>query len=433
MQILKKPELICAFIFALLPLLFPAFGGMNAGSRLAAMAAFKEQDSFEIGSYVRADPSWTVDWSSSDGEKFYSNKNPGGILLAYPVFWIYDSIVTFKLASRHDRDTYRYWHQKYYGAVLSFFLQILPMIFLFFFLQSSALLPSNPSLSERWIFSLAYFFASTTTLVAGLYLVHSLVFALILGAIISLKRSAWAWAAGLSAMAVITEPSALFMLPGLILFVPSPWEKIKNLGSRQWLCILIALAVPLGVAVIYQKLCFGEFFSLPQKFNNPEFLPNPTLSQERNTGLHVFSAFPGWWTLKELLVGYSRGLLWTQSWVLLLLGAFLMSPKKYWRERIWRFLIPSFALYFWMNSTFAGWHGGAAPGPRYLAPILGFFSLALIPAWRSQGKLFQRGMTLSILFSVIFYFHLHLGRNLLRPEHEPIWGSLHHKVARFFN
>lgn len=404
------PEYFIALIFLALPLIIQPSGGWNAAARLAPMAAFVESGSVEITAYTQGEHPWTEDWASKDGVHRYANKSPGGIYLGLPFFWLYDFVATRHLADRAERDAFRQAHEQHYGVFLALFTQILPLIFLF--LLSLRIFFPGATPPEKLVVAIAYFLANTTALVAGLYWGHALVSALLLGAWLSWTRGRWALWAWLLSAAVTVEASAVLAVVGFLFLLPDQWPALRKLRRQQVLGLCVTGLLPLLLMGLYHQIIFQDFFALAQKYQNPIF-KNP--DHPTGSGLGQFFSFlPSTHALKELLFGNSRGILWTQPWIFLLLWPTSRGRK---------FIFPIFGFYLWMNASFNGWHGGHSPGPRYLAPVLAFFAFLIVDAWRGQKIWWRVLLVTGLLYSSALYFHLYTSK-LLSPEHIAIWGKL---------
>jgi len=168
----------------------------------------------------------------------------------------------------------------------------------------------------------------------------------------------------------------------------------------------------------YHIACFGSPFSLPFNYDVQALVGTVNGDPAGLWGKTSLLPNPAW--AAELLFGFSRGILFTQPWLLLCL---LLS--FYWRcqsprlQRLFQFSALSFFLLLWLNAGFPGWHGGGSPGPRYLAAVLPLFGLFLPQLFDRIPKALRYLLGLGVLISVVLRGLVYA--TWILPPPEPLW------------
>ncbi|HSN91928.1 MAG TPA: hypothetical protein VLS93_11925, partial [Anaeromyxobacteraceae bacterium] len=143
---------------------------------------------------------------------------------------------------------------------------------------------------------------------------------------------------------------------------------------RAWIWYALGALAPLLLLGAYHAACFGSPFTTAYAHENPAFRSGASAF------LGVFLA-PDLAVLPAVLVSPFRGLLVGSP--ALLLGAF--GCVRWWRrgERRAEILLALSiaAVFLLFVTTFNGWHGGWAVGPRYLVPALPFLALPAVAAF----------------------------------------------------
>jgi hypothetical protein len=167
---------------------------------------------------------------------------------------------------------------------------------------------------------------------------------------------------------------------------------VAGRSARRLLGFALAAAVPLGLLLFYDAVCFGSPWTLSSaKEAAPEYaalanrgafgfvLPNPRIALDYlldpARGVLLFSPF----------------LLWS-----------LLGLARWWRSRRaradWWFVVASVLVLFVSLSGYPNWHGGWSLGSRYLLPAVFFAALPI--AWALDTPL-SRGLFLAAtVFSV---------------------------------
>jgi hypothetical protein len=144
----------------------------------------------------------------------------------------------------------------------------------------------------------------------------------------------------------------------------------------------------LGLAA-YHQVCFGGPFAIAYQHELEIFL---------TTGAAFMGVFdlPDPAVVGKLLVGPYRGLLVTAP-VLAMGAAGVVAMIRQPATRPEGLLSATVvAVYLLQVSSFNGWHGGSAIGPRYLMPVVPFLGLGLVPAFQRLPKLTGSLATLSV-------------------------------------
>ncbi|MCM2279286.1 MAG: hypothetical protein NDJ89_14520 [Oligoflexia bacterium] len=383
---------IVAFLF--LCAFFPQEGGVNPLSRFAAMRALATEQVLHIDPYV----SWTPDWAKAPDGHFYSNKAPGPMLLGAPLAWVFDR---GRAAEELPAPGYR-------GAV-SFFLQAVPFA-IAVALALGWLGARGVSFAGRNFAALAMLFGNTSALYMSSYFGHGSAAAFLLGAVVAVVGRRLALAGLLFGVSVLCDYGVALVGPPLLgacwLMAEDPRD-----ARRQALRFLAGGVLPGVVFGAYHWACFGGPFTLPMKFQNPEFV-EPVARSGQIWG--IIGLLPDFKTLGELLVGSKRGILFTQPWVLVLLPALILEwGKGGWKEggREDRALAliagTGLSALLWMNSGFNGWHGGSSVGPRYLSmifPVFGLVAGLVFDRFGCKGKaLLWTGLGVSLVFYALVF------------------------------
>jgi hypothetical protein len=223
-------------------------------------------------------------------------------------------------------------------------------------------------------------------------------------------------------MALLSEYAAAFAAPALALAVA-----IKE-GRRPgpWLRLIAGGLGPALVFGAYHAVCFGSPFRIAVQSTNPMFLD-----------AHRLQAAPiaaGSWLapLGELVAGPSRGLLFTQPWLLLVSVAapFLVSRRREDPAFLVSLVaLPSLAMLLVAAASYAGgWHSGWSSGPRYLCVIFPVFALLAGLLLDGMPRLLHAAAWVGLVASVALGI-LALSTTILSPTFLPIWPTL---VGRLF-
>jgi hypothetical protein len=148
---------------------------------------------------------------------------------------------------------------------------------------------------------------------------------------------------------------------------------VRSHERRRDLLLFVAGGVPFALLLAaYQWAAFGSPMRTSIATTNPAFL----------TPGAFLGIFPGpkWEALFGITFSPYRGLFYIAPVLLLsIIGAlgFSLTPA---RKRVMLTIAATFALFLLVNSSFNGWHGGYAIGPRYLIAVIPLLGLLLVDA-----------------------------------------------------
>ena len=405
-------------IFLLANALIDLDYGTNPESRFATLAALVEDHSFRIDRYKDL----TIDWARTPDGHYYSNKAPGPMLLAYPVFWLIDTAVTTGTADRAGRDEARLAHRRLTLRLLSFLFQTLPFAVIVL-VGLSWLEGWGASRAALHLSCVAMLLGNTAALFMSTYFGHAMAATCVLALCLFLIRRWYVWSGLAYGLALLTDYSSALLLPGFLaaalLRAPAK-ERLEGLAK-----IGVGGLVPGVLWVFYHVACFGGPFTLPSKYQNPMFV-----DAAHNPIFGIFNLFPNPTTVVQLLCGFRRGILWSQPWLLIGLAACLwprpllarLSGGN--REAVLvlrRFLLPGLFLLLWMNASFGEWQGGSTPGPRYLCSVFPAFGLLAGVLYDTLPGWLRRLMIGATAVSAAFWM-LAYSTHILVPADATMWG-----------
>ncbi|MBI1862008.1 MAG: hypothetical protein HYR96_13920 [Deltaproteobacteria bacterium] len=401
-----------AGVFLLLCTILDQWGDTNTRSRLALLNSIREDQSFSIDHYKE----WTIDWARTPDGRYYSNKAPGPVFLALPLFFLIDSLVIPSGTERSQRDRLRAVYSERVSQALSLILQVIPFLLVFCWagrlLRASAVSPSGEA-----FFAIAFLLGSTVTIFLNTFFGHGLAAVFATALLLSLLDRRWFLAGTFFGWGLLSDyGSGLFLFGALILV----WAQPAKERWRAILKFLLGGVVPGTLWVYYHASSFGGVLSLPNRFQNPDFVETGRVAE----GWGIFQAYPDPAALFQLLFGPIRGILFTQPWLLIVLAlipAFLKTSGGQGAGRkIALFSGLGFLLLLLMNASFINWHAGGSPGPRYLCAI--FPNLAILGAfcwdrWPRARRPLIIGLALTLLFnSLVFGSH-----RIQNPENVWVW------------
>lgn len=133
----------------------------------------------------------------------------------------------------------------------------------------------------------------------------------------------------------------------------------------------------------YHHVNFGSATALANDFQNPLF-------KDASGSLGMFGS-PNPYVVGLLLVSPYRGIFFLAPVLILgLIGWIVWLREKTWAPEA-RLGIAIFGFFFFINTTFNGYHAGFSAGPRYLVPGIPFLALATVVAfsrWRLVSAIF---------------------------------------------
>ncbi|MBF0206498.1 MAG: hypothetical protein HQK53_06380 [Oligoflexia bacterium] len=362
------PAAIWILVFIFLNLFARGVDDPNQNSRLMAMRSMVSDLSFNVDSYIH----WSGDWAKTPDGHYYSNKAPGPMFVGAPIFWLIDKFngdSSIRGLSNLDPK---------YGRIISIFTQVFPFAIILIVLIGQ-LQQRQLSTTSIHFTVLALTFGNTSSLFMSDYLGHGLNAVFILGLVCAFfARNIFL--VGLTyGFALLCDYSVgLIFIPLLIILF------LQNKNNFQWILFFVAGGVFPGILWIwYHTVAFGGPLSIAYAYQRPEMLDCANIPG--NIG-GIFFPTPRLTILYELIFGSSRGILFTQPWLLFLIAVLIF---KKWRilkvfdnaQEDYEFQLLAifaflglFALLF-MNASFGAWHGGFTAGPRYICLMFPVFAI----------------------------------------------------------
>lgn len=341
---------------------FQAGGGWNQNSQFDLTRAIVERHTFAIDAYAGN----TGDVARVGGH-IYSNKSPGLSWIAAIPYAILHAVerdsssieaITFNVylctlvcvavpAALIASMLYGFARRKGYGAVWSAFIAL------------------TATLATQ---SLPY---------ATIFMLHVPSGALLLFAATSPRRALAGLAAGLAtAMNYLCAPA-------LILFALARDKKGRFAAGA---------VPPLVLLAIYQRICFGSFFTISLAHEDARFLSSGALF-----GIFRLPGIEASWGIS---VSPYRGLFYFAPVLILAIGGAILWFRDGDDRRDLAAIVLLFAVCFAINASFNGWEGGFGIGARYLVPLIPLLALLML---RCRGWLRPMLAALAILsFAINF-------------------------------
>lgn len=403
------------FVFVIVNFLQIENGGTNASSRLAAMRAITEQQTFQIDRYV----DWTIDWSQGPDGHYYSNKAPGPILLGLPVFWVGEWIAKPLEQGYRDPKGRRKSPHTLHGFFVSFFTQIVPMCILAYVWGSFAL-ARGISLVAIHFGTIALLLGTTTSIFFNSYFGHAFAAVQVVAMTFFLVRKKFFWVGFFYGTALLSAYSNALLLFPVIFAIYFLAEK-RAPAFRDW---VIGGILPGLLWIFYHQVCFGSPFAIALQYQNPLFVD----SADQVNNIWGVLAVPDMQIFMRLLFGPERGLLFTQPWLVLCLGAFVFFWKAKIAKSVGLLAVTGLFLLLLMNASFGGWHGGGTVGPRYLSAVLPLFAICTMFGFDRLPRLYQvflwGGLCITIVFRGL------VAVTSIYAEAVPLWP---HVTTSFFS
>ena len=397
----------------------------NPRSRLATLCAMVEDHSFCIDNYKDL----TIDWARTPDGHYYSNKAPGPMLLGYPVFWVVDKALTGHHPDRAARDRLRLEYSWLTFKLLSMLLQVLPF-FVLVLMSLRWLEDRGVSRAALHVSCVAMLFGNTATLFMNTYFGHAMAANAVLALVLCLLSRQYTGSGLAFGLALLADYGSAALLPGFALAVAlrEPVKGWLGCGGR----IALGALLPAILWTFYHLTCFAGPFTLPSRYQNPLFVDTA-----RYTILGIFSLSPDPMVAAKLLVGFRRGILWSQPWLLVVLAGLLL-----WRHSLksmvastWTacrplllFLLPGFMLLLWMNASFGEWHAGSSPGPRYMCSVFPACGLLAGALYDGLSLFWRRWMVATVAFSALYWITIY-STNHMVPDIS-LWS---HTLGLLFN
>jgi hypothetical protein len=419
--------LIWIIFFLVSNLVYRGWGGTNELARYATLRAMSQDQTFSINPYAF----WTIDWSKTPAGVYYSNKAPGPMLLSFPFFAVFDrlfadekkDVVKEILLANGTKKTGKVSPPtETTRTLMIFFFQLLPMALLSGLI---ALKMKSMGISSGAVnfFLLALLFGNSAAVFANVFMGHSMTAVIVLALFYSLWRKNYFQIGLFFGLALLNEYTAAILLPFILFYCFNHFrDDFKNFFN------FLAGGIFPGVLWIwYHTSTMGNPFKTVLHYVNPAFTGGEALKKE-DLILGMFSLNINWKVIIELLVGSSRGVLFTQPWIYIVLLTFILKrnysvPMIPDLKRLFLFVVSSTLLMILLNSSFNGWHGGFSAGPRYLAflfpmwAMLAAFIFDQIPQW-------QKFLWWFLLIPSLILRALIAGSTELAHDGFPLWPFL---------
>jgi len=352
--------------FAVVSVLFTGFyppnGNPNELSRIEAVYAFVETGTFRIDDALKRFGDHE-DKSAANGH-FYSNKAPGLIFAAVPVY----------RALRVVFPQPRFPWDPVFVVTRVLTVTLASVLAAAIFLRRARPLPEAPLVGAALLFGTPMLFYSRSLFghawtAALLFLAWDLS----RGAAGSRRREDLGFfASGLAAgWASISEYTAAPL--GVVLAARS-----AKTGSWRGLVLFAAgAATPMALLLLYNRACFGSPWVLSSARE-----ARPDFAQLSGRGLFGFGP-PSPKIAWAYLFHPGRGLLWRSPFWIWIVPGFLAWWRSGKDRAEWALCLAGVAGYFVILTGYENWHGGWATGNRYLLPILFFAGIPLLHALES--------------------------------------------------
>jgi hypothetical protein len=384
-------------------------GGWNQNIRVCLTRAIIHEHSLIVDRYKEDTREMAFvnsgDWAYYNGH-YYCNKSPGLSLLAVPPFAIAEACLKYLFPGDPER-------QVLFSTYFSNLTTVVPMsallgvlifhVFHYFF----GMRPGTALVSAlcfgfgtlAFPYSTAFYchqpaaFCSFCSFVLAMHMRHDR----------SQQKNGIALLAGLFAgLGVLIEPSAIYLLGAVLLYL----GYFKS--CRQYIPLFILGCIPSALVQGYYNFsCFGSPLASSYNYSN-------NLVMWKVNG--KLFGIPTVHSLLELLIFPYRGMLVSSPILLLSLpGAVFLFREKTWRsEAVMCSVIYLFFILF--TASFYAWHGGSAPGPRYLLPAYPFIFLLAGFSLRRIPYLFATAGIASILINLaITVIAIEIPRDIQNP------------------
>ena len=349
-----------AILSALVVPVYPHFPSPNEFSRWALTVSIVEHGSFEVGPLTPLISDRIEDFALFDG-RLYSNKAPGGSLVAVPAY-----ILARALVGSPDRENLRETVTAMRLAICTIPLLILGLGFIRH-ARRAGIAP------ERVALGLAVLLFGTPVFAYGLLLFsHALTAAALFGAWLllfgdsRLRAHTRDVAAGaLIGLAAISEYPAV--VPGAVLAICA----LRRRGLAGTLRMAAGTLPLLAALAIYNHTAFGSVFTLSSSFERVADFQQ--LSRAGLWGVGLPSLAIG----ARLLFDPSKGLLVFSPVLVLALAAIPSARRGLDAAAFWSLVLAPLSLLL-VYAGYSNWHGGWTVGARYLVPAIPFLCYLLL-------------------------------------------------------
>jgi hypothetical protein len=220
-----------------------------------------------------------------------------------------------------------------------------------------------------------------------------------------------ATAGGLLGVALAAEyPAALIAIPIAI-------YALRYIPFRRCAWAIAGGAVPLAALAVYHQIAFGSPFAFPYDYS---------VWETPHTGWFMGLGMPSGEKLLMTLFSQYRGLFFITPWLALAVpGAIALARRGHRAEVI--VCAISVLLLLWLNCSIPPWHGGWAPGPRYLVPCLPFMAAL------ASGVFINRRAVIALVAALVIVSAANMfaatavkpeiETNIARPYSDFVWPS----------
>jgi hypothetical protein len=320
---------------------------VNHSSRFALTEAIVDHNTLNIDHIGEQ----AFDWSRHNGH-YYTNKAPGLSLLATLPYLFAKKLYTAlgQSLSRYDAVVF-----------VNYFVSVIPLVLTGFLIYQ---------FTGQLTLAAIYMFGTIGFPFSAMPWGHPLAAFFLLACHWFCKNNNWLMTGLLFGLAVLTEYSAALYLFVLPLFMADLKPNYKKSITRFTLGGLI----PAVLFFYYHWVCFGSPLTLASESQNADLnsLGRGALFGVLNT--------PSLKVAYDLLLSFTRGLLIICPVLALSFATFRKRPITNDNKA---FLV-IFLLFLLFNSSYNGWHGGWASGPRYLIPAIPFLVLLLSQAKKNH-------------------------------------------------
>ena len=385
-------------------------GGWNQNARICLTRAIIHHGTFTIDCCKEDSKEMefvnTGDWAFYNGH-YYCNKSPGLSFMAVPSFAIAEYFLRYILPDDGERQIL---YSAYFSTLCTTVLFSSLLCLLLFHVCHHFLQIDTRNaflLTLLYGFGTLAFSYSTTFYChqpAAFFSFFSFVLVLCIRHSNSQKKRGMAVLAGLSAaLAVLIEPSALLMLVAISVYLMC-FKK-----SRRYISLFVLGCIPLGlVQGWYNFVCFGHPLASSYSYANDMVMWE---IEGRLFGM------PSPIRFYNLLFSPYRGMFFSSPILLMMLpGIFFFWKKKKWRAEA---IFCATASYFFIIfiASFHAWHGGSAPGPRYLLLAFPYCFLLTVFSLKRFSRLFKLLGMISILINLLITI---VGNEIPREINNPL-------------
>jgi hypothetical protein len=384
MSVISKTTLCYVSIFLFFFLSYGYFfqgGGWNQNGRICLTRAIIDYGTFSIDNYREDSPAMkfvnTGDWALYNGH-YYCNKSPGLSFLAVPSFACAQYVLKHVVYAQPEQQVL---YSAYVSNLCTTVIMASLLCVLLFYTGHRLF---DLSLGSSLLMALFYGFGTLAFPYSTAFYCHqpaafcsfaALVLAMLIRHSASQKKHVLALMGGFSGgMGILIEPSCVYLSAAVVLYLMYFKE------TRRYIPLFIAGCIPPGIIqAFYNGVCFGNPLASSYQYSND-------LVMWKENG--KLFGIPRLQTIIQLLFSPYRGVFFSSPVLLMAVpGAILFFKSSTWRAEVVLCAGASLCLFILIASFYA-WHGGWAPGPRYLLPAFPWFFLPAVLALKRFPKTF---------------------------------------------